>query len=76
MRVGRCLNQGGFGLAFGLPFLASDLAVHKLLAARIIEESQLLQVVLDKIRLASGHYRARVLALEPRRMLSYSKRHT
>ncbi len=68
-------EPAGFELANGLPFLASDMAVHELLAARTIADSQLLQVALGKIRLASGHYRARVLALDPHRMLSYSKRH-
>jgi hypothetical protein len=75
VRAGRCLNQRGFELASGLPFLATDMAVHELLARRTIAESQLLQVALGKVRLASGHYRARVLALDPHRMLSYSKRH-
>ena len=32
-------------------------------------------MALGKIRRASGHYRARLLALDPHRMLSYSKRH-
>jgi Transposase DDE domain len=75
MRAGRCLNQRGFELANGLPFLAADMAMHELLAARTIAESQRLQVALGKIRLASGHYRAHLLALDPHRMLSYSKRH-
>ena len=75
VRAGRCLNQRGFALANGLPFLATDMAVHELLATRTIADSQRLQVALGKIRLASGHYRARVLALDPHRMLSYSKRH-
>ncbi len=75
VRGGRCLNQRGFELANGLPFLATDMAVHELLAAHTIAESQRLQVALGKIRRASGHYRARVLALDPHRMLSASKRH-
>ena len=74
VRAGRCLNQRGFDLVNGLPFLATDVAVHALLAAHTIGDSQRLQVALGKIRLASGHYRARVLALDPHRMLSYSKR--
>ena len=75
VRAGRSLNQRGFELANGLPFLATDIAVHDLLGAHTVAESQFLQVALGKIRLASGHYRARVLALDPHRMLSYSKRH-
>jgi hypothetical protein len=74
VRAGRCLSQRGFELANGLPFLATDIAVHELLAARSVADSQRLQVALGKIRRASGHYRARILALDPHRINSYSKR--
>jgi Transposase DDE domain len=74
VRAGRCLNQRGFELTNGLPFLASDSAMHELRAARSVADSQRLQVALGKIRRASGHYQARLLALDPHRMLSSSKR--
>jgi len=45
-RCGRTLSQKGFELANGLPFVASDRAVHELLAARTVAASQSLQVAL------------------------------
>jgi hypothetical protein len=75
VRARRCLNQRGFALVNGLPFLASDMAVHELLGARAVRDSQRLQVGLGKLRRASGHFRAGVLAIDPHRVRSYSKRH-
>jgi Transposase DDE domain len=75
LRQGRTLNQRVFELANGLPFLASDMAVHDLLGARSIAESLRLQVALGKIRRASGHFKGRLLAIDPHRVRSSSKRH-
>ena len=69
------LNQRIFELANGLPFLASDMAVHELLGARTVADSLDLQVALGKIRRASGHFRGRLLAVDPHRVRSYTKRH-
>ena len=75
LRHRRTLNQHIFELANGLPFLASDMAVHELLAARTVVDSQRFQVALGKIRRASGHFRGRLLAIDPHRVRSFSKRH-
>jgi len=75
LRSGRTLNQRIFQLANGLPFLASDMAVHELLGARSVADSQCLQVALGKIRRASGHFAGRLLAIDPHRVRSFSKRH-
>ena len=75
LRHRRTLNQRIFELANGLPFLASDMAVHELLGARTVADSLRLQVALGKIRRASGHFRGRLLAVDPHRMRSFSKRH-
>jgi hypothetical protein len=75
LRHRRTLNQRIFELANGLPFLASDMAVHELLAARTVADSLHLQAALGKIRRASGHFRGRLLAIDPHRVRSYSKRH-
>jgi hypothetical protein len=75
LRHRRTLNQRIFELANGLPFLASDMAVHELLGARTVAEGLDVQVALGKIRRASGHFRGRLLALDPHRVRSYSKRH-
>ena len=74
LRLRRGLNQHIFELANGLPFLAADMAVHELLAARTVVDSQRLQVALGKIRRASGHFQGRVLAVDPHRVRSFSKR--
>jgi hypothetical protein len=75
LRHRRTLNHPIFELAHGLPFLASDTAVHELLGARSIAESRHLQAALGKIRRASGHFQGRLLAIDPHRVRSFSKRH-
>ena len=75
LRHRRTLTQRIFELANGLPFLASDTAVHDLLKVRTVAESLDLQVALGKIRRASGHFRGRLLAVDPHRVRSYTKRH-
>ena len=75
LRHRRTLNQRIFELANGLPFLASDMAVHELLAGRTVDDSLNLQVALGKLRRASGHFQGRLLAIDPHRVRSFSKRH-
>jgi hypothetical protein len=74
-RSDRSLTQGGgFELANGLPFLASDTAVHELLAQHTVADALRLQVALGQIRRASGHFRGQLLAVDPHRVRSYSQR--
>ena len=75
LRLRRGLNQHIFEVANGLPFLATDMAIHELLADRTVLDSQRLQVALGKVRRASGHFQGRVLAIDPHRVRSFSKRH-
>ena len=74
LRRKRTLSQKGFELAHGLPFVATDQAIHELLGAHTTAEAQSLQVALGKLRRASGHYQGKLLAIDPHRMRSYSKR--
>ncbi len=74
LRSGRTLSQKGFEVANGLPFVASDQAVHELLSARTVADSQRLQVVLGKLRRASGHFHGQLLVLDPHRLKSYTQR--
>ena len=74
LRLRRGLNQHVFELANGLPFLAADMAIHDLLGARTVVDSKRLQMALGKVRLASGDFQGRVLAIDPHRVRSYSKR--
>jgi hypothetical protein len=75
IRADRTLtHQGGFELANGLPFVGSDSTIHYLLAEHTVADALRLQVALGKIRRASGHFCGKVLAIDPHRMRSYSKR--
>jgi len=74
-RSDRSLTQGGsFELANGLPFVAGDTAMHDLLAGHTVGDAVRLQVALGKLRRASGHFRGKLLAIDPHRVESYSKR--
>ena len=74
LREGRTLSQKGFELADGLPFVAADQAIHNLFDAHTVAQAQALQIALGKLRRASGHYLGQVLAIDPHRLRSYSKR--
>lgn len=67
-------GRGGFELANGLPFVATDMAIHELLAQRTVSDSIRLQVALGKIRCASGDLQGRLLAIDPHRVPTHSKR--
>ncbi len=75
IRADRTLhNRGGFELANGLPFLAHDRSIHELFDEHTVAESMQLQVALGRIRRASGHFEGKLLAIDPHRVRSYSKR--
>ena len=74
LRQQRSLSQRGFELANGLPFVASDVAIHNLLAEHTVAESRRLQVALGQIRRTSGDFAGKLLAIDPHRTRSYSKR--
>jgi hypothetical protein len=59
VRQARSLTQRGFEAACGLPFVATDQAIHELLAQQTIGQTQGLQVALGRIRQASGHFQGR-----------------
>jgi hypothetical protein len=75
LRHRRTLNQRIFELANGLPFLASDMAIHELLGARTVADSVRFQLALGKVRRVSGHFQGRLVAIDPHRVRSFSKRH-
>ena len=68
--VPRC----GFELANGLPFLASDTAVHELLASHTVDDAIRLQLALGKLRRAGRDFQGKVLAIDPHRVPSHSRR--
>lgn len=76
IRAERTLHRrGGFELANGLPFVAADTTIHQLLKERTMKDCQELQVSLGKLRRASGHFRGRLVAIDPHRVPSYSQCH-
>lgn len=73
-RQRRTLSQKGFELANGLPFVPTDLAIHDLLQTHTVQQAQQLQVALGKLRRAGKHFAGTLLAIDPHRMTSHSKR--
>jgi hypothetical protein len=74
IRQKRTLSQRGFELANGLPFVASDTAIHNMLNDHTVFDAQLLQIALGKIRQTFGHFKGKLLAIDPHRIKTYSKR--
>lgn len=74
IREPRSLPHRGFELANGLPFLATDVAVHNLLDSHTVAEAEALQRALGQVRQARGHFCGQLLAIDPHRITSYSKR--
>jgi len=74
IRDKRTLSQKGFEVANGLPFVATDKAIHDLLNSHTVLEAQRLQLALGKIRQTFGHFKGELLAIDPHRIRSYSKR--
>jgi len=74
VRQKRTLSQKGFEVANGLPFVATDKQIHSLLSGQTIKNTQLLQIALGQLRRASSHFKANLLAIDPHRLQSYSKR--
>ena len=67
-------NQG-FSLAAGLSALATDHSVHQLLDGHRIVDYEQLQVTLMQLRRLAGHYHSpQVLAIDPHRMVSATRR--
>jgi len=75
-RIRRCntICHQGFDILNGLPFIASDVQIHGFLSERSIEESRELQIALGKLRQIQGDYKGNLIALDPHRITSYSKR--
>jgi len=75
IRQERCLNHKGFELVNGLPFVATDTAIHGMLDEHTVREARELQIALGRIRQTRGHFQGTLLAIDPHRLASYSKRH-
>lgn len=74
IRMKRTLSQKGFELGNGLPFIATDPAIHNLLDTHSVADAQRLQIALGKVRQTFGHFRGKMLAIDPHRIKSSTKR--
>jgi hypothetical protein len=74
IRMKRTLSQKGFELANGLPFIATDSAIHHLLDSHWVTEAQRLQIALGKVRQTFGHFKGKIIVIDPHRIKSCSKR--
>ncbi len=74
VRTARTLSQKGFELLNGLPFVVSDQSIHDLLMAHTVQQAEELQLSLGCLRRARGHFQGRLLAIDPHRLPSSSKR--
>jgi hypothetical protein len=76
MRRKDSLCNQGFSLLNGLPYLATDEAIHKALDSHTMLDYEQVQIVLMQIRSLERHYDPQnVFALDPHRIISVSKRH-
>jgi hypothetical protein len=74
LRAQRTLSQRGFELLNGLPYVATDVAIHQLLDAHTVAQALRLQIALGKIRHTFGHFLGQRLILDPHRLPSHSQR--
>jgi hypothetical protein len=74
IRMKRSLSQRGFELANGLPFIATDAAIHHVLDDHSVADAQRLQIALGKVRQTLGHFKGDLLVIDPHRIKSFSKR--
>jgi len=65
IRMKRSLSQRGFELANGLPFIATDAAIHHVLDSHGVADAERLQVALGKIRQTFGHFKGEILVIDP-----------
>jgi hypothetical protein len=74
VRQSNYISHQGFELLNGLGFLATDMQVHELFSKHTVEQALLLQHATAAIRSNNGHYRGQVIAIDPHRIISSSKR--
>ena len=74
VRARRTLRQKGFETLNGLPFVATDKQIHKLLDEHTIADAKTLQFCLGKMRRLCGHFPGRFIIFDPHRIKSKSKR--
>jgi hypothetical protein len=75
IREKNALCNRGFSLVNGLSFLATDETIHQLLNGQSVQQYQNTQIALAQIRRLAGHYSSEnILAMDPHRIVSSTKR--
>jgi hypothetical protein len=74
VRKSNYITHQGFELLNGLDFLVTDGQVHDFLDKHTVSEAQSLQESLALIRLNNGHYKGDLIAIDPHRIVSTSRR--
>jgi len=82
IRQTRSLNHQGFSqqgslageIANGLPYIATDQGIHYLLDEHSIEDAKRLQINLALLRQSTGHFQEKILAFDPHRIRTFSRR--
>ena len=74
VRRNNYISHQGFELLNGLSFLASDVEVHNFFDEHTVSQAQALQETLAIIQQNNGHYRGNVIAIDPHRIVSTSRR--
>lgn len=74
VRQQKTLRQKGFETLHGLPFVATDQAIHQLLDEHTLAEAESLQLALGQLRQARGHYPGKLILLDPHRIKTWSQR--
>jgi hypothetical protein len=74
MRRKQSLAQPVFQVANGLPYLATDMQIHELLAAQTVQKAKDFQIQLARIRNQAGHFPSGNIAIDPHRLISESDR--
>jgi hypothetical protein len=74
VRKSNYITHQGFELLNGLGFLVTDEQVHELLNKHTVSEAQKLQEALVAIRRNNGHFQGDLIAIDPHRIVSVTKR--
>lgn len=74
VRQQRTLRHKGFETLNGLPFVATDMAIHRLLDTHTMAEAEALQLALGQLRQAQGHYGGKYVLIDPHRIQTWSRR--
>ena len=74
IRARQRMCHKGFELANGLPWVAADPTIHRLLDAHTVRDAVTYQMELGVTRTAAGHFRLQRVALDPHRIPSATQR--